>query len=46
MSEKTFDSAFLMVIFLAALTAFGPFVQIFTYRRCPLKPKILTPLPL
>lgn len=24
MSEKTFASAFLMVIFLAALTAFGP----------------------
>ena len=33
MSEKTFASAIFMVIFLAALTAFGPFVTDFFFTR-------------
>lgn len=42
MSEKTFASAIFMVIFLAALTAFGPFVTDFYLPAMP----ALTLLPL
>lgn len=41
MSEKTFASAFLMVIFLAALTAFGPFVTDFYLPAMPAQAKDL-----
>lgn len=41
MSEKTFVSAILMVIFLAALTAFGPFVTDFYLPAMPAQAKDL-----
>ena len=41
MSEKTFASAFFMVIFLAALTAFGPFVTDFYLPAMPAQAKDL-----
>ena len=41
MSEKTFASAFFMMIFLAALTAFGPFVTDFYLPAMPAQAKDL-----
>lgn len=41
MSEKTFASAIFMVIFLAALTAFGPFVTDFYLPAMPAQAKDL-----
>lgn len=41
MSEKTIASAFFLVIFLAALTAFGPFVTDFYLPAMPAQAKDL-----